>query len=66
VGASARSGCSLGQVAAALLHLAQTAPAGILADLLGISDSRAADWTRAATGDWDRYAADASRGSQAP
>lgn len=47
--------------AAALLHLAQTLPPAILADLLGISEGRAADWTRAATGDWARYAADASR-----
>lgn len=30
--------------AAALLHLAQTLPPAILADLLGISESRAADW----------------------
>jgi hypothetical protein len=47
--------------AAALLHLAQTLPPAILADLLGISEGRAADWTRAATGDWARYAAEASR-----
>lgn len=51
-GISARAGR-----AAALLHLAQTLPPAILADLLGISESRAADWTRAATGDWARYAA---------
>lgn len=38
--------------AAALLHLAQTLPPAILADLLGVSEGRAADWTRAATGDW--------------
>jgi hypothetical protein len=43
--------------AAALLHLAQTLPPAILADLLGISESRAADWTRTAAGDWARYAA---------
>ena len=43
--------------AAALMHLAQTLPPAILADLVGISESRAADWTRAATGDWARYAA---------
>jgi hypothetical protein len=43
--------------AAALLHLAQSLPPAILADLLGISESRAADWTRAATGDWAAYAA---------
>jgi hypothetical protein len=47
--------------AAALLHLAQTLPPAILADLLGISETRAADWSRAATGDWARYAAHASR-----
>lgn len=47
--------------AAALLHLAQTLPPAILADLLGISETRAADWARAATGDWARYAAHASR-----
>ena len=41
--------------------MAQTLPPAILADLLGISESRAADWTRAATGDWARYAAQASR-----
>jgi hypothetical protein len=44
--------------AAALLQLAQTLPLAILADLLGISESRAADWTRAATGDWSRYVAE--------
>jgi hypothetical protein len=47
--------------AAALLHLARTLPPAILADLLGISESRAADWSRAANGDWARYAANASR-----
>jgi protein-disulfide isomerase-like protein with CxxC motif len=47
--------------AAALMHLAQTLPPAILADLLGISESRAAGWTRAATGDWARYAAQAKR-----
>jgi hypothetical protein len=47
--------------AAALLHLAQTLPPAILSDLLGISEGRAADWTRAATGDWARYAADVAR-----
>lgn len=43
--------------AAALLHLAQSLPPAILADLLGISENRAGDWARAATGDWARYAA---------
>lgn len=53
--------------AAALLHLAQTLPPAILADLLGISESRAADWTRAATGDWLRYVAEeTSRPLRAP
>lgn len=47
--------------AAALLHLAQTLPPAILAELLGISESRAADWARAATGDWARYAAEGGR-----
>jgi hypothetical protein len=47
--------------AAALMHLAQSLPAAILADLLGISEHRASGWTRAANGDWARYAADASR-----
>jgi hypothetical protein len=37
---------------AALLHLAQTLPPAILADLLGLSERRAAGWTRTATGDW--------------
>jgi hypothetical protein len=60
-GITARSGR-----AAALLHLAQTLPPAILADLLGISDTRAADWARAATGDWARYAAEASRQLQRP
>jgi hypothetical protein len=46
--------------AAALLHLAHTLPPAILADLLGISESRAGEWSRAATGDWARYAARAS------
>jgi hypothetical protein len=51
---------------AALLDLAQTLPAAILADLLGISEHRAAGWTRAANGDWARYAAQASRELQRP
>ena len=40
--------------------LAQTLPAAILADLLGISEHRAGGWTRAANGEWARYAAEAS------
>jgi hypothetical protein len=47
--------------AAALLHLAQTLPPAILADLLGISESHAARWTTLAAGDWARYAAEASQ-----
>jgi hypothetical protein len=43
--------------AAALMDLAQVLPAAILADLLGISESRAARWTQTANGDWARYAA---------
>lgn len=46
--------------AAALMDLAQTLPAAILADLLGISEHRAGGWTRAANGEWARYAAEAS------
>lgn len=46
--------------AAALLHLAQQLPPAILADLLGISEGSAADWSEAAQGDWARYAADAA------
>jgi hypothetical protein len=33
----------------------------MFADLLVISESRAAEWSRAATGYWARYAAEASR-----
>jgi site-specific recombinase XerC len=55
LGISARAGR-----AAALLHLAQMLPPAILADLLGISENRAADWTAAANGDWARYAAEGS------
>jgi hypothetical protein len=38
------------------MDIAQTLPAAILADLLGISESRAARWTQTANGDWARYA----------
>jgi hypothetical protein len=48
------------------MHLAQSLPAAILADLLGISEHRASGWTRAANGDWARYAAEASRQLQQP
>jgi len=44
----------------ALLRLARELPAPILADLLGIAESTADDWVRAAGGDWARYAAEAS------
>jgi hypothetical protein len=44
----------------ALLRLARELPAPILADLLGIADTTAEDWRRAAAGDWGRYAAEAS------
>ncbi len=41
----------------AVLQLAQTLPAAILADLLGFAESTAEDWTQLANGDWARYAA---------
>jgi len=41
----------------AVLGLAQTLPAAILADLLGFAESTAEDWTQLANGDWARYAA---------
>lgn len=44
----------------ALLRLARELPAPILADMLGIAESTADDWVRAAGGDWARYAAEAS------
>ena len=51
----------------ALLRLARELPAPILADLLGIAESTAEDWVRAAGGGWARYAAHASaRYDQAP
>ncbi|MGO9320247.1 MAG: hypothetical protein ACLQBY_05535 [Solirubrobacteraceae bacterium] len=42
---------------AAVLQLAQTLPAAILADLLGFAEKTAEDWTQLANGDWSRYAA---------
>jgi dsDNA-binding SOS-regulon protein len=42
---------------AAALQLAKTMPAAILADLLGVHESTAEDWTQLAAGDWARYAA---------
>lgn len=41
---------------AAMLELARTVPAAVLADL-----STAADWVRAAGGDWSHYAAEIAR-----
>lgn len=43
---------------AAMLQLATTVPAAILADLLGIHTTTAADWAHAAGGDWSHYAAE--------
>lgn len=42
---------------AAVLQLAQTLPAAILADLLGFAENTAENWTQLANGDWARYAA---------
>jgi hypothetical protein len=47
--------------AAALMDLAKILPPAVVSDLLGISETCAAEWSRAASGDWARYAADASR-----
>ena len=46
---------------AAIASLAASMPPAILADLLGISEASAADWSALAGGDWARYAAHASR-----
>jgi hypothetical protein len=46
-----------GARAGALLRLARELPPAILADLLGISESRAARWAKLAGGEWVRYAA---------
>jgi integrase len=46
---------------AAMLQLATTVPAAVLADLLGIHTTTAADWARAAGGDWSHYAAEIAR-----
>ncbi|MCL2455789.1 MAG: hypothetical protein FWD18_10910 [Micrococcales bacterium] len=40
---------------AALLHLAASMPAPILAELLGTTDKNAADWARLAARDWNSY-----------
>jgi hypothetical protein len=45
----------------AMLELARTVPAAVLADLLGIHTTTAADWARAAGGDWSHYAAEIAR-----
>ena len=42
---------------AALLQLAATVPAAVLADTLGIDAKTAVRWTKTAGGDWTRYAA---------
>lgn len=42
---------------AAALQLAKTLPAAILADLLGVHEATAEDWTQLAGSDWARYAA---------
>lgn len=42
---------------AAALQLAKTMPAAIVADLLGVHEATAEDWTQLAAGDWARYAA---------
>jgi integrase len=46
---------------AAMLELAGTVPAAVLADLLGIHTTTAADWAHAAGGDWSHYAAEIAR-----
>jgi hypothetical protein len=46
---------------AAMLQLATTVPAAVLADLLGIHTTTAADWAHAAGGDWSHYAAEIAR-----
>jgi hypothetical protein len=46
---------------AAMLELARTVPAAVLADLLGIHTTTAANWAHAAGGDWSHYAAEIAR-----
>ena len=66
---AARLGQRLGQLGinaqtgrrATLLQLAAQVPAAVLADLLGIAVTTAADWTHAAGGDWSHYAAATAR-----
>ena len=43
---------------AALFHLASTVPAPVLADLIGITDTNAANWAKLAARDWTNYIAD--------
>jgi hypothetical protein len=43
---------------AALFHLAAEMPAPVLAELLGIADTTAADWAKLAARDWTGYIAD--------
>jgi hypothetical protein len=65
----ARLGARLGQLGldaqtghrAAMLQLASTVPAAVLADLLGIHTTTATDWAHAAGGDWSNYAAEVAR-----
>jgi hypothetical protein len=45
-----------------LAHILASVPAALLADLLGIhTTTAAADWARAAGGDWSDYAAEIAR-----
>jgi hypothetical protein len=46
---------------ATMLQLAAEVPAAVLAELLHITPGTATRWTRAAGGDWSRYAADLAR-----
>lgn len=51
---------------AALIQLAAQLPAPVLADSLGITVTTAADWVKAAGGDWATYAASAARNTAIP
>lgn len=46
---------------AALMQLAAETPAPILAELLGTTDNKAANWARLAARDWTGYIADRAR-----
>jgi hypothetical protein len=50
---------------AALFQLAAEMPAPVLAELLGITDTNAADWAKLAARDWTGYLADRA-GCQSP